>query len=99
MGHVAAHAATDYTVPSWQVHCIKLCFNDFSDVVEYAFLLECKRDAVYCMLLHLVRHVATFYNGVCCLLLVNVTMGLYCILVVYFGFPLFSRCNSRVSLC
>ncbi len=64
MGNVAAKATTHYTVPGGQVHSIEFCFYDLSDVVQDSSLVECEGDAVNCVLLHLLWHIAVLDNGV-----------------------------------
>ena len=98
VGDISAEAAAYDTVPGRQVHLVKLCLDDLSDVIEDAALLEGKGDAIDSVLLHRLVHVGILDHCVLSFLLVDGAMGLYD-LIVGLALPLFGlvgagvRCN------
>ena len=98
VGDVGAKAAAYDAVPGWQVHLVKLCLDDLSDVVEDAALLEGEGDAIYGVLLHRLVHVGVFDHCILSFLLIDGAMGLYN-LIVGLALPLLGlvgagvRCN------
>ena len=96
VGDVAAKAATHNAVPRWQVHLVELSFDNLSDVVQHASLLEGKGHTVDGVLLHRLVHVCRLHHGVLCLRLVLVSMGLHH-LRVGFLLPLFGLLSTGVS--
>ena len=99
MWNIRSHSSSYYTVPSRQVHCIEFCFNNLCNIVQYPFLLKCKRNAINCMLLHFIWHITTLNYCIFCFLLIKASVWLSNMLFVNTRFPFFSRCNSRVRLC
>ena len=95
MGDICAKATAYDTVPRWQVHLVKLCLDDLSDVVEDAALLEGKGDAIDSVLLHWFVHVGILDHCVLGFLLIDATMGLYN-LIVGLALPLFSLISAGV---
>ena len=94
MRDISAHATTSNTMPSWQVHGIKLRLDDFCDIVEDAALVKSKFDTINGMLLHLGVHICVLDHSVLSLLLVNSTMRLDD-LSVSFSLPLLGLLNLR----
>ena len=95
VGDICAKATAYDTVPRWQVHLVKLCLDDLSDVVEDAALLEGKGDAIDSVLLHWFVHVGILDHCVLGFLLIDATMGLYN-LIVGLALPLFSLISAGV---
>ena len=89
VGDICAKATAYDTVPRWQVHLVKLCLDDLSDIVEDAALLEGKSDAIDSVLLHRFVHVGILDHCVLGFLLIDATMGLYN-LIVGLALPLLS---------
>ena len=95
VGDICAKATAYDTVPRWQVHLVKLCLDDLSDIVEDAALLEGKGDAIDSVLLHWFVHVGILDHCVLGFLLIDATMGLYN-LIVGLALPLFSLISAGV---
>ena len=95
VGDICAKATAYDTVPRWQVHLVKLCLDDLSDVVEDTALLEGKVDAIYSVLLHWFVHVGILDHCVLGFLLIDATMGLYN-LIVGLALPLLSLISAGV---
>ena len=95
VGDICAKATAYDTVPCWQVHLVKLCLDDLSDIVEDAALLEGKGDAIDSVLLHWFVHVGILDHCVLGFLLIDATMGLYN-LIVGLALPLFSLISAGV---
>ena len=95
VGDICAKATAYDTVPRWQVHLVKLCLDDLSDIVEDAALLEGKGDAIDSVLLHWFVHVGILDHCVLGFLLIDATMGLYN-LIVGLALPLLSLISAGV---
>ena len=95
VGDICAKATAYDTVPRWQVHLVKLCLDDLSDVVEDAALLEGKVDAIDSVLLHWFVHVGILDHCILRFLLIDATMGLYN-LIVGLALPLLSLIGAGV---
>ena len=95
VGDICAKATAYDTVPRWQVHLVKLCLDDLSDVVEDAALLEGKGDAIDSVLLHGLVHVGILDHCILSFLLIDGTMGLYN-LIVGLALPLLSLISAGV---
>ena len=95
VGDVCAKATANDTVPGRQVHLVKLCLDDLSDVVQDAALLEGKSDAIDSVLLHRFVHVGVLDHCVLSFLLVDGAMGLYD-LIVGLALPLLSLISAGV---
>ena len=95
VGDICAKATAYDTVPRWQVHLVKLCLDDLSDIVEDAALLEGKIDAIDSVLLHWFVHVGILDHCVLGFLLIDATMGLYN-LIVGLALPLLSLISAGV---
>ena len=95
VGDICAKATAYDTVPRWQVHLVKLCLDDLSDVVEDAALLEGEGDAIYGVLLHRLVHVGVFDHCILSFLLIDGAMGLYN-LIVGLALPLLSLISAGV---
>ena len=95
VGDICAKATAYDTVPRWQVHLVKLCLDDLSDIVKDAALLEGKGDAIDSVLLHWFVHVGILDHCVLGFLLIDATMGLYN-LIVGLALPLFSLIGAGV---
>ena len=95
VGDICAKATAYDTVPRWQVHLVKLCLDDLSDIVKDAALLEGKGDAIDSVLLHWFVHVGILDHCVLGFLLIDATMGLYN-LIVGLALPLFSLISAGV---
>ena len=95
VGDICAKATAYDTVPSRQVHLVKLCLDDLSDVVEDAALLKGKGDAIDSVLLHWLIHVSILDHCILCFLLIDLTMRLYN-LIVRLALPLLSLISAGV---
>ena len=95
VGDICAKATAYDTVPRWQVHLVKLCLDDLSDIVEDTALLEGKGDAIDSVLLHWFVHVGILDHCVLGFLLIDATMGLYN-LIVGLALPLLSLISAGV---
>ena len=95
VGDICAKATAYDTVPRWQVHLVKLCLDDLSDIVEDAALLEGKGDAIDSVLLHGLVHVGILDHCILSFLLIDGTMGLYN-LIVGLALPLLSLISAGV---
>ena len=96
--YVGAHPATHDAVPSRQIHLVKFCLYNLSNVIEYSSLLESERHAIDSMLLHKLIHVCILDHCVLCFLLVSVPMWLHQ-LCVSLSFPLLRFSCSRINCC
>ena len=76
VGHVGAQPASHDAVPSRQIHRVKLCLDDLSDVVEDSSLLEGEGHAVDGVLLHVLVHISVLHHCILSVLLVNVSVWL-----------------------
>ena len=99
MSHVCPEPASNDAVPCRVVHCVELCLQDLSDVVEDPLLLEGVACAIDRMLLHLLRHVRELYHGVLCLalVLVNVCRRLNLYHVYNYLFKFLIRDNEELG--
>ena len=80
VGHVGAKATPHDTVPCRVVHCVKLCLKDMSNIIQDALLFEGIVGTVYCVLLHLFRHIGKLDDSI---LSVSLIAGNYSCLGLY----------------
>ena len=100
VGHIRAKAATHDTVPSRQVHLIKLCLDDLGNIVQDTALSECESYAVNSMLLHDFIHICVLDHCIFSMFLFSCSMGLYN-LSIGLSLPLLGLIGSsvRCNLC
>ena len=94
--YIGAHSSAHDTVPSWQVHRVKLCLDNLCDIVKYSPLLEGKGDAIHGVLLHELIHVHRLHHCVLSFLLFCASMWLHH-LSVLISLPLLGLDGSCVS--
>jgi hypothetical protein len=60
MGNVRTEVATHNAMPSWVVFLVKLLLNKCCDILLDVVFLKSLASTVYCILLHVLRHVSIF---------------------------------------
>ena len=98
MCNISPKASSNDAMPSGEVHRVEFRFDDFSNVIQNALLLERISHTINCVLLHCWTHICMFDDGVLGLLLIDSSMG-YANLLVDSWLPLLGFIYSWVEGC
>ena len=98
MGDIGAHSAAHNAVPGRLIHRVEFSLDYFCNIVEHSLLLKSKANTVNCVLLHIWVHVCIFDDCILSVLLVNVTVGHYLLLIIFWHPVVFFECSCLGSL-